>query len=234
MKQNQIVIFFGVLAIAGAFGLGWKYGLRSESSPAAPNTVATPLLSANEMPKDVTNRRFEEMRREMDQMRGKLGLLEEQQRGAQANASKMDSPANVSDNANPVDSEALRAQEAQQVEAKQKFFKDAFQGEPTDPKWGGKAQTSLREAYSAATDKGVSLVDAECRSTMCRVTLSVDQPGPKGQKQLMETMNKRTPWPGYRNVHLDTTTGEVTMYMSREGATLPDWQSDSSDGEAVN
>lgn len=232
MKQNHIAIIFGVLAIGGAFGLGWKYGLRSESSPAALNTATTPLLSANKMPQqDVTNRRFEEMQRELDQMRGKLGLLEQQQRSVQANTSNMDEPANVSDNDNPAD---IEAQEAQQIEAKQTFFKDTFQQEPTDPKWGEKAQTSLRDAYSVAAEKGVSWVDAECRSTMCRVRLSVDQPGPKGQKQLMDIMNKRTPWPGYRNVHLDTATGEVTMYMSREGATLPDWQGNSADEETTN
>jgi len=234
MKQNQIfiVIVIGVLAIAGAFGLGWKYGLRSESSPVVPNVLASTLLNAQKNPQE--DRRFEEMRRELEQMRGKLGLLEEQQRGIQANTSKMEVPANVSDNANPADSEALRAQEAQQVEAKQKFFKDAFQGEPTDPKWGQKAQTSLQEYYASAAEKGVSVIDTECHSTMCRVKLSVDQAGPKGQKQLMDTMNKRTPWPGYRNVHLDTTTGEVTMYMSREGSTLPDWQSDSAGEEMTH
>lgn len=139
MKRKHTVIIIGLLAISGAFGLGWNYRLQPESSPSATNTATATLLNAQDNPQqDVTKRRFEEMQRELDQMRGKLGLLEEQQRSAQANTSNFAASATVTDNNDPADNEAQKLKEVRQVEARQKLFMDTFQGEPMDPKWSEK------------------------------------------------------------------------------------------------
>ena len=97
----------------------------------------------------------------------------------------------------------------------------ALRREGIDVPWAETAQAELEAAYGTGQTGGVSFDEAECRSTMCRVTLTLDQPGKAGEIQLRRLMDRPSPWPAYRFLQLDRASGSAVVFVTREGYELP-------------
>jgi hypothetical protein len=103
------------------------------------------------------------------------------------------------------------------VQAQDKLLADSFAAEALDPEWSKKAAESMLTVYSGEAFNALSL-DAECRTTFCRVSFSFDKP--EGALQSRELMY-RTPWPAAMNSTVNTETRQGTFYLAREGHVLP-------------
>jgi hypothetical protein len=158
---------------------------------------------------------------EMEKLRTQVGKLEQQQatiglptqNGTQT--AETDEIPSV-----PLSSEdAIRQREAL-VKAHKGILENSLRQEEKDTQWAENAQAKLSSTYSTAA-KGVRFVAADCRSTMCRMEMALDQPGKRGEIQLRTLMDGPTPWRGTRFMQLDKQTGEAVVYMMRENHELP-------------
>jgi hypothetical protein len=100
-------------------------------------------------------------------------------------------------------------------------LEETLRREAIDPPWARTAQTELEAVYGMTQAEGVNFDDAECRSTMCRVTLTLDHPGKAGEIQMRRLMDRSAPWPAFRFMQLDRTSGTVVVFVMREGHELP-------------
>jgi hypothetical protein len=57
--------------------------------------------------------------------------------------------------------------------------------------------------------------------------MELDQSDRKSEQELRKLVNKPSPWPATRMMHMDRKTGEVIMYVMREGHQLPTLTEDS-------
>lgn len=110
--------------------------------------------------------------------------------------------------------EALPSTHRKQLEA-------ALSREAIDAPWARTAQAELEAAYGMAQAEGVNFDEAECRSTMCRVTLTLDHPGKAGEIQMQRLMDRPAPWPAFRYLQLDRASGTAVVFVMREGHQLP-------------
>jgi hypothetical protein len=171
---------------------------------------------------NVPDRQINSVLQELALLRAQVGKLEAQQ--SETKLSEQNAMASV-----PKDTEEPSFMSSdvaiKQREALVKSHKDILENnllqEKKDAKWSENAQSKLSSAYSAATSNGIRFVDADCRSTLCKVNISLDQPGKAGEVQLKKLMDKPAPWRGQRFMQVDKQTGDVVMYMMREGNTLP-------------
>jgi hypothetical protein len=172
-----------------------------------------------------TNRLLQSLVRDMATMRAQIAGLE--QRTAAMNEDK--SSELVDDKAEPSDSERAEQRDAA-LKAQRELLESSLQNEAKDRKWVDGAQTKLGSAYGVAAAQGVRFVDADCRSTMCKVNLELDKADRKTERELRKLMDKPAPWSGTRMMHMDRQTGQVTMFMMREGHALPTLAGDYENG----
>ncbi|MCH9674109.1 MAG: hypothetical protein K0U93_21910 [Gammaproteobacteria bacterium] len=97
-------------------------------------------------------------------------------------------------------------------------LEDNFVAEADDENWATWATEALRDGFSADAPEGMELVDAECRATVCRLEMTLDelQAGPETLAILPLLM----PWDGESHLSVDPDTGRTVVYMAREGVSL--------------
>jgi hypothetical protein len=116
--------------------------------------------------------------------------------------------------------EAVKKREAL-VKSHKDILENSLRQEKKDEKWAASAQTKLGAAYDAAAAKGVHFLEADCRSTVCKVDIALDKPNKANEIELRKLMNKPAPWHGQRFMQMNKQTGNVVMYMMREDHDLP-------------
>lgn len=167
---------------------------------------------------DAENQRLlQSLTKQMAEIRVHINNLE-QQNSAHARAE----PANRDSVTPPQPPQAeLEKQREAASQAQQALLENSLKRQSKDKAWVSGAQSKLSSAYSAAASKGVHFVDADCRSTMCQVKIELDQANKSSERELQNLMEKPAPWSGTRMMHMDRNSGTVTMYMMREGHSLP-------------
>ncbi len=187
-----------------------------------------PLVTEQSLPTDSSHTQEKESARllknvllEIEKLRTQVGKLEQQQ--AATGLAKQNAIALAETEATnpPLSSEDTARRREALVKAHKGILENNLRQEQKDAQWAENAQAKLSSTYSVATSKGVRFVDADCRSTMCRLKMALDQPGKRGELQLRTLMDSPTPWPGTRFMQLDKQTGEVVVYMMRENHELP-------------
>jgi hypothetical protein len=94
-------------------------------------------------------------------------------------------------------------------------------GEKPDPAWARDAEQALHALWRGQKYPGLSLVHAECRSSLCRLDLDLDRT--QGSEESFHTLIHHMPWSG-QSFFVQITEGEVAqavMYLAREGYALP-------------
>jgi hypothetical protein len=114
--------------------------------------------------------------------------------------------------------EQEREREAARAQAELTLMDGTLRAEQPDPAWARTAQLALQTTFHQEALPGVELVDAECRATLCRMELAVDDTIP--QDSLRNLLNL-APWSAPTYVQIDTETGAAVMYLAREEHTLP-------------
>lgn len=88
-----------------------------------------------------------------------------------------------------------------------------------DEEWADAAVTALRDAFEGEIADGIQLLEADCRSSMCRLTLAFDAGlAEEGFRKLQSI----APWAGETFFQVnDVTSGEAVVYIAREDHRLP-------------
>jgi hypothetical protein len=100
---------------------------------------------------------------------------------------------------------------------------EAFEGtmfaEAADPEWASTAQRALQEAFHGEITAGLRLVQADCRTSLCRLELVLD--GSLSPEATFEQLIHFAPWNGQGFTQIDEEAGVAVVYLSREGHELP-------------
>lgn len=94
------------------------------------------------------------------------------------------------------------------------------QSESVDVGWASEAQTAFYESFGAEELEGFEVASADCRTTFCRVELSID-PDTAAEDHYRSIVHG-APWNGAGFVRLTDDPPQATLYLAREGEALPD------------
>ena len=114
-------------------------------------------------------------------------------------------------------------EEIARTEAHVKAQIDSIEGtmlaEEADPKWASSAQIALDGAFQSEEVEGLKLINAECRTTLCRLELSLD--GSTLAEENFRRLVYFSPWQGESFFQINHESGEASVYLAREGYSLP-------------
>ena len=113
----------------------------------------------------------------------------------------------------------VRRAEAQ-VQAQIDLLEVTVLAEAPDPVWTSAAERSLQSVFQREEKAGFHLVQTECRTTLCRLELSLD--GSVSPEESFHSLVQMMPWQGQAFIRIeDGEGGAVVVYLAREGHALP-------------
>jgi hypothetical protein len=149
----------------------------------------------------------QELRRQEMQQIARAGLV-----GGHAAEATALSPA-----AEPAEDEPARAEA--QTRAQIEVLEGTVRVENADPKWASAAKLALNEAFHNEVMAGRRLGHADCRTSLCRLELLLEDS--RSAEETFQQLIDFTPWDGQGFVRIDEKSGEIVVYLSREGYALP-------------
>jgi hypothetical protein len=114
--------------------------------------------------------------------------------------------------------EEERERTAVRTRAEIGLMESTLRAEQPDPEWASTAQLALNTKLQEEAIPGVQLLKAECRTTLCRMEMSLDR---STAQESFRNLFDLAPWSGQSLIQLDTETGVAVMYLAREEYTLP-------------
>ncbi|MBI3301221.1 MAG: hypothetical protein HYZ72_03970, partial [Deltaproteobacteria bacterium] len=105
-----------------------------------------------------------------------------------------------------------------QTRAQMELVEGTMRAEKTDPQWTSAAKLALDEVFHSEAMTGMQLVDAECRTTLGRLELALDDS--TSPEDSFRKLVHLAPWQGQRFVRIDEG-GSAVVYLAREGYALP-------------
>jgi hypothetical protein len=111
------------------------------------------------------------------------------------------------------------AQVEAQTQAQVELLAGAVLAEPSDPEWAQTVQQALEQALQREDMRDLYLVSADCRTTLCRLELSLH--GTTAPEEGFRRLTHFAPWPGQGFFRFDPESGEAVVYLAREGHALP-------------
>ena len=106
-----------------------------------------------------------------------------------------------------------------QTQAQIEALEGTLFGEDADPGWADAAQSALQEAFHRGAVAGLSLIQADCRTSLCRLELSLE--GARLAEAIFQQLMDFTSWNGEGFTQIDEASGTSVVYLSREGYALP-------------
>jgi hypothetical protein len=97
-------------------------------------------------------------------------------------------------------------------------FEAYFYAEDRDDQGSVKELDDIRQYFSATTEQGIELQNAECRSTLCRVSLKLRD---DDARQTLLASLGRPPFGQGGFFHKNAETGDFTIIAARSGHQLP-------------
>jgi len=113
---------------------------------------------------------------------------------------------------------------AVQIIAQVDLLEDRFIAEETDPDWSSRAEDTLIETYEGDQAHGLFVADLDCRTTLCRMELTLD--GSISPEESFRNLSLLAPWPGDGFVRISGIEGGnesplAVVYLARDGYVLP-------------
>ena len=111
------------------------------------------------------------------------------------------------------------AQAAVQLQEQVALMNNTLQSEYLDDQWSEAAVADVYESFQKDSGDGYAVLDADCRSTMCRVIVMLGDASP--EENFME-LGEKLPWNGEIFFQVDDMeSGEAVIYLAREDHSLP-------------
>lgn len=109
--------------------------------------------------------------------------------------------------------------EAQRLEAYSDTLTGVLEDEPRDGEWSRVAEAQARDVIESEQLGSGEVLEAECRTSMCRVTFRHESP--EQQALALDSLPQIPPLDTEGFVHVDAQSGEVEVFFAREGYELP-------------
>jgi hypothetical protein len=174
---------------------------------AAPKEHVPPVVVHKEAPPPSLDvHRDEELRREVQTLKGKLDQISEV-RSAPVLAPPARTPT--------FDFEGAREAEKQMLIT----LNETLERESVDPKWSAEMDERVK-GFIAAAGRGTSLLGMDCRTTMCRANVRLDDGDAKASftRRVSDLLPKGAEGYAYMDSPDDLT---LEVFLSREGHRLP-------------
>lgn len=99
-------------------------------------------------------------------------------------------------------------------------FEQSLVEQPVDPEWAEGMQARFDQFFGAEQMAGSRVGAVDCRSTLCRLDVSFDEPS--GRDALIDRVSGLLEPNAQGFAHIETDEDlEIQVYLSREGTTLP-------------
>ena len=114
-----------------------------------------------------------------------------------------------------------------QVQAQEDLIEETVVSERSDPDWVPAAETAISEMFQAKEIQSLKLVDAQCRTTLCRIEIAENGSVADGGGGFDEGFRKlliHTPWQGQGFGRIYDPFGPSptgVLFLAREGNALP-------------
>lgn len=106
-----------------------------------------------------------------------------------------------------------------QIKAQVDMMEETLQYEPVDAEWSDSVRIALYKSVQENTTGNFEILNADCRSTLCRVDLTFDTALPEDSFRELQDL---IPWNGEAFFQVDDTdSGQAVLYIAREGYSLP-------------
>ena len=222
------LLTFGFVTAAGVAAL---VGLPGRPHPSTQGWRQTGELAKQSTPQEITAFEVEierlkgELRSDLTTLRSQLARIDRDQDSTSQQLSQLAEQLTqtVSIETGQNAEEALTPEQEQEraqarVQADLMLMEGALLAEQPDPAWANMAQFTLQTTFQQKAIPGLEMVDAECRSTLCRMEIALDDPTMQDGYQNLLNL---APWSGESLIQIDTETGVAVMYLAREDRTLP-------------
>jgi hypothetical protein len=109
------------------------------------------------------------------------------------------------------------------LEAQVQFIEETILAEEIDTEWSSWAELALIDACQSENMTGFDVVDVECRTTACRVEISLD--GSVSPEEGLHNLSFVEPWDGasFTKIDVGVEPFQAVVYLAREGHSLPQW-----------
>jgi hypothetical protein len=202
MQRHRIIWLASGLTLLALIAVGMR-----TSSPASP--VAQAQAPSDSHPEDI-----DELQAELSRLRSRLATLESQPRSPTPEGAPVEQKPAVTAEAEPEEEAEDRsiAREAFIGEIEQTFWQQG-----RDAEWSSTTETSLAEGLEGLD--GITLLDLQCASALCRIEVD-EQPSSPG---LLQQLPTASPFDGDGFYHR-LPDGRLVVYLARAGEALPRFQ----------
>jgi hypothetical protein len=158
-----------------------------------------------------------QMKSELESQRPGLAQLDRSQSRISQEVMKPRSPAPAGDKEAlaPLTSEQVRENANARVEAQLETLDATLHADRPDLG----AEANLQQAFQRAAMEGLQLANAQCGTTVCRMDLASD--GSVSSQDSLRNVSHIAPWSGQGFVQIDSASGNIVVYVAREGQALP-------------
>jgi len=200
--------------------------MRRQGDSRVPHQKVTTVASNSTSPESqVSNEDIKALRTEVERLKGDRQEAERRTAAMEQQLTSLRSQSTHAEQSQKDDALQLTPEEElQQVEAQSwvqvELFEGAIRAEAADPQWTSGAESALREVFLNHEITGLQLVDAQCRTTLCRLTLAHDSG--VSPEEGFRTLLHHAPWQGQGFVQIGYgESTDVFVYLAREGYELP-------------
>jgi hypothetical protein len=228
MITKRALLLISSLGAVGVAVVGltrWQFSLEETagtagSGPELKNPSTNP--HKNSAYKGDTTRKLDqssELRTELTGVRSQLKTLEHQQQLLDSRLQRSEAvsaaPENHSVMATAPEEELAHAE--METQAQIDYLQETVITEEVDQEWAKASTLALEETLQHKELKGLHLVHADCRKTLCQLVLNLQE----GSEESLRKLPFFVPWAGEAFFHTDGQTGETLIFIAREGHTLP-------------
>jgi len=221
-----LISALGVVGVAVAGLTRWQFSFKEAASMVGSGLeLKNPSTNPhkNSTYKGDTMRKLDqpsELRKELTGGRSQLKTVEEHQRQLldsrlQRSEAVTAAPENHSVMATAPEEELARAE--MEAQAQIDYLQETVITEEIDQEWAKASTLALEETLQHKELKGLHLVHADCRKTLCQLVLNLQE----GSEESLRKLPFFVPWAGEAFFHTNGQTGEALIFIAREGHTLP-------------
>ena len=189
-----------------------QYNAKSANPNSSSKNKAAQTKGLNTNQKDRTE--VQQTLQELSEQVSKLQKTQKQNADKNLEANSNENPSGLTP-----EEEAEKAQE--ELDVAIGLMEETVQSEPVDIEWSDSAVASLQNSVDEYSDGGMAIIEAECRSSLCRLQLALDIDNVKAS---IEAIEESLPWNGEMFFQVDESDPgypEAVFYIAREDHSLP-------------
>jgi hypothetical protein len=237
MKKRITLAFLVALSFGGSAALAIVLGLPARPHPSTQAWRHTTRQTPSVQPSDLTavhaavTQLQKELQQDVTTLRSQVARLNQHQAVSDAALDQLVASLSQTDfeesavilagqdmETAPATPEQERENAEARAQAELAVLEETLHTEQADTAWAATAQLALTDTFHAKAIPGAQLLDAHCRTTLCRLEIRLESA--TAQDQYRELFDV-APWSGESLIHFNAETGAAVMYLARADHALP-------------